>query len=78
MGINAMLVKVGVIHPDILLSFHLFLFQTVDLPVADIMSCCHMSVLVLTSSPVFLLNRIMLQYIYYINNVSRLNTYLDY
>ena len=74
MEINTMLAKVGAIHPDILLSVHLFLFQTVGLPIADMMNCSHMSVLVLTSSPVFLLNRIMLKYIYYINNVSRLNT----
>lgn len=78
MGINTVLVKGGVIHPDILLSFHLFLFQRVGLPVADIMNCSYMNVSVLTSSPVFLLNRITLKYIYYINNVLRLNTYLDY
>lgn len=33
MGINMMLVEVGDIHSDILFSFHLFLFQTVGLPV---------------------------------------------
>ena len=78
-GINIILVEVGDVHSDILLSFHLFLFQTDGLPVADIWSCSHMSVNILTSVSVFLLNRIMFKYIYYINmDVLRLHTYPDY
>lgn len=78
-GINIILVEVGDVHSEILLSFHLPLFQTVSLPVADLRSCSHMSVNILTSVSVFILNRIMFKYMYYINmDVLRLNTYPDY
>lgn len=41
MGINIMLMELGDVHSGILHSFHLFPFQTVSLPAANILLFSH-------------------------------------